>query len=203
VTRKLAVIFATTVALGAPGMALACTGDACSSVTAGSWSGGRVSVTDKDASGKILVKVCFKNSKICNPWGINPGANSVALPQPKPPLSDTSVVIVEATYSQKPTQADANATLHLTNGTARVMLFSFGDDIAKGATDAQSDTTPGGNWTGKAKQRPDGTIDVQFRNVIRGDASTPSYYRCLDVKTQLKPGGDWSHTFTENEGRKC
>ena len=202
--RKLALIFtATVVSAVAPELAQACSGDACNSVTAGSWSNGRVSITDKDASGKISVTVCFKNTRICNPWGINPGTNSVALPQPKPPLSDTSVEIVEATYSQKPALVEAYAILRLTNGTARDILFSYGDDIAKTAIDASSDTTPKGNWTGRVKQRPDGTIDVQFRNVIRGDPSTPSYYRCLDLKTQLKVGGEWSHTFTENEGRKC
>jgi hypothetical protein len=202
--RKRALIFATTIAVGASEMALACSGDACNSVTAGSWSNGRVSIADKDTSGKISVKVCFKNTKVCNPWGINPGANAVALPQPKPPLTDTSVEIIEATYSQKPTQAVFYANLHLTNGTARDMLFVVGDDIAKKATDAPSDTTPNGSWTGKAMQRPDGTIDVTFRNLVRGDgASIPSYYRCLDLKTQLKPGGDWSHKFTEDEGRKC
>jgi hypothetical protein len=207
-TRKLGFIIGMTIALGASEVAQACTGDACSSVTAGSWSNGKVSITDKDASGKILIKVCFKNSKICNPWGISPGANSVALAQPKPPLSDASVEIVEATYSQKPTQTTQTtqttyANLHLTNGAARAMLFSFGDNIAKKATDAPSDVTPHGSWTGKVMQRPDGTVDVQFRNVIRGDPSTPSYYRCLDLKTQLKPGGDWNHTFTESEGSKC
>jgi hypothetical protein len=30
---------------------------------------------------------------------------------------------------------------------------------------------------------------------------SPRY--CLDLETQLKLGGEWSHTFTENEGRKC
>jgi hypothetical protein len=205
-TRKLSFIVAMTIALGVSEIAQACSGEACSSVTAGSWSNGTVPITDKDTSGKISVKVCFKNTKICNPWGINPGANSVALPQPKPPLSDVSVEIVEATYSQKPTGQKTTqpyANLHLTNGTAREMLFSFGDNIAKKATDAPSDVTPHGNWTAKVMQRPDGTVDVQFRNVIRGNASTPSYYRCLDLKTQLNPGGDWSHTFTESEGRQC
>ncbi len=210
-TRKLGFIITMTIAMGASEIAQACSGDACSSVTAGSWSNGKVSITDKDTSGKISVKVCFKNTKICNPWGIGPGANSVALPQPKPPLSDASVEIVEATYSQKPTSQNPTsqkpmqtyANLHLTNGTARAMLFSFGDNIAKKPTDSPSDVTPHGNWTAKVMQRPDGTVDVQFRNVIRGDASTPSYYRCLDLKTQLNPGGDWSHTFTESEGSKC
>jgi hypothetical protein len=86
----------------------ACGGDACNSVIAGSWSNGTVSITDKDTSGKISVKICFKNTNFCNPWGINPGVNSVALPQPKPPLPDTSVEIIEANYSQKPTQASSS-----------------------------------------------------------------------------------------------
>jgi hypothetical protein len=201
-----------TIALGVSEIAHACSGDACSSVTAGSWSNGKVSITDKDTSGKISVKVCFKNTKICNPWGIGPGANSVLLLRNQSqPLSDTSVEIVEATYSQKPTSdkptsqkpTQMYANLHLTNGTVREMLFSFGDNVAKKATDAPSDVTPHGSWTTKVMQRSDGTVDVQFRNVIRGNPSTPSYYRCLDLKTQLSPGGDWSHTFTESEGSKC
>ena len=182
--RNLSLAFTTIFALGAPEMAQACSGDACSSVTAGSWSNGRVSITDKDTSGKISVKVCFKNTKICNPWGINPGANSVALPQSKPPLSDTSVEIIEATYSQKPTQADTYATLRLTNGTARDILFSFGDDIAKGATDASSDTTPKGNWTGKQKQRSDGSDRCAVSQCDQGGCINPivlSLLGCQDL----------------------
>jgi len=201
-TRKLALMFATAVAVGAaPQIALACTGDACNAVTAGAWSNGRVTVTDKDTSGKISVKVCFKNSKVCNPWGINPGANSVALSQPKPPVSDTTVEIVEATYSQKPTKAASYVTLSLTNGTAWDVSFGVHDDVAKQNTQAPSDVTKGGSWSTKALQTADGFIDVTFSNVIR--TKDGSYYRCLEVKTQVNPGGQWSHTFTENEGRKC
>ena len=41
-------------------------GDACNSVAAGSWSSGKVTVTDRDKSGKISAKVCFKDTRICN-----------------------------------------------------------------------------------------------------------------------------------------
>jgi hypothetical protein len=85
-------------------IAAACSGDACNSVSAGSWSSGKVTITDKDASGKISAKVCFKDSKICNVWGINPGSNSVALSPPSgtPLPKSTSVEIIEAKYDQKP-----------------------------------------------------------------------------------------------------
>ena len=214
-SRKLAFIFGATVTLVAvPQVALACTGDACSAVSAGSWSSGKVTVTDKDSSGKIAVKVCFKDSKICNIWGINPGANSVVLAPPSGTHvpSNTSVEIVEASYSSKPTAAATFANLTLTNGTNRDMNFAFHDAIASQSQDEKSDTSPTGQWTAKAKQRPDGTIDVSFRNVIRRmwpqdnktkEEEKASYYRCFDFKGQLTPGGEWKHTFTENEGRKC
>jgi len=108
----LALALATTIALGAaPQIAVACSGDACNSVAAGSWSSGKVTVTDKDTSGKISVKVCFKDSRICNVWGLNPGSNSVVLsPASGTPLpKNTAVEIVEASYVTKPTAAETNS----------------------------------------------------------------------------------------------
>jgi len=91
-------------------IAAACSGDACNSVSAGSWSSGKVTITDKDTSGKISVKVCFKDSKICNVWGLNPGSNSVPLSTPSgtPLPKSTSVEISEAKYDQKPAQVSGS-----------------------------------------------------------------------------------------------
>jgi hypothetical protein len=111
-TPRLGLALATVIALGAgPQIAVACSGDACNSVSAGSWSSGKVTVTDKDKSGKISVKVCFKESRICNIWGLNPGSNSVVLSPPSggPLPKNTTVEIVEASYVTKPTAAETNS----------------------------------------------------------------------------------------------
>jgi hypothetical protein len=103
---KLSVALITTIVLGvAPEIAMACSGDACNSAVAGSWASGKVNVTDKDTSGKISVKVCFKDSRMCNIWGLNPGSNSVVLSPPSgtPLPQNTAVEIVEASYVTKPT----------------------------------------------------------------------------------------------------
>jgi len=105
-TPRLCLALATAIAVGAaPQIAVACSGDACNSVASGSWSGGKVTIIDKDTSGKISVKVCFKDSRICNIWGLNPGSNSVVLSPPSgtPLPKNTAVEIVEASYVTKPT----------------------------------------------------------------------------------------------------
>src|SRR5512142_1811051 len=105
--HRLGLALATTVALSAaPQIALACSGDACGSVSAGTWSGGKVTITDKDSSGKITVKYCFKDTRTCNTWGIKPGSNSAALAIPLGASApkNTTVEITDATYDQKPDQ---------------------------------------------------------------------------------------------------
>ena len=82
--HRLGLALATTVALSAaPQIALACSGDACSSVSAGTWSNGKVTITDKDSERKDFGQGLLQgHQNLHDPWEIKPGSNSVALAIP-------------------------------------------------------------------------------------------------------------------------
>jgi hypothetical protein len=128
-TPRLGLALATAIAVGAaPEIAVACSGDACNSVAAGSWSSGKVTITDKDTGGKISVKVCFNDSRICNIWGLNPGSNSVVLSPPSgtPLPKNTAVEIVEASYVTKPTANSKADTVAVCMAATQARCTGFG-----------------------------------------------------------------------------
>ena len=78
-TPRLGLALATIIAFAAaPQIAVAfqCNGDACMSVAVGTWSNGKVTVTDKDKTGKIAARFCFRDAgTICNNVNLKPGPN--------------------------------------------------------------------------------------------------------------------------------
>jgi hypothetical protein len=105
-TPRLGLALATIIALAAaPHIAVAfqCNGDACMSVAVGTWSSGKVTVTDKDKTGKIAARFCFRDAgTICNNVNLKPGPNSIELLPPRQPPKNTTVEVTRAEYTQKP-----------------------------------------------------------------------------------------------------
>jgi len=161
-----------------------------------------VTITDKDTSGRILVKGCFKNTNICNSWTIVPGTRAVTFFQPKDPLprEDEHVEIVEANYSQKPTQASSTdkqqgsgqvaqapqapkfVKLNYRNGSKVEIQVYTVDKISGKTVEKKNQITLGGGDSSQAMVDKDGNIDIVFSIVGKNNQGV-SEYHCKPVKT--------------------
>ena len=92
--------------------------------------------------------------------------------------------------------------LSLHNAAKLNMMVDVRDHVANTEDDVRTELTPGGARTSKAKLDQKGFINIGFLILFR-DEKNGSFYRCVDVSTQVEGKSELSYDFSVDSGRKC
>ena len=100
------------------------------------------------------------------------------------------------------TSAATFVKLSLHNAAKLNMMVDVRDHVANTEDDVRTELTPGGARTSKAKLDQKGFINIGFLILFR-DEKSGSFYRCVDVSTQVEGKSELSYDFSVDSGRKC
>ncbi len=92
--------------------------------------------------------------------------------------------------------------LSLHNAAKLNMMVDVRDHVANTEDDVRTELTPGGARNSKAKLDQKGFINIGFLILFR-DEKNGSFYRCVDVSTQVDGKSELSYDFSVDSGRKC